>query len=139
MSDTQTTTNAPTVWPALRYKDAEAALTFLKDAFGFEEALVVRGEEGDTRAVHHAELKWPLGGGVMFGSTSYTDDDHDIFPEGPVSIYVVTDQPDALLERATKAGAEIVLPIKDEDYGSRGFTAKDPEGNLWTFGTYRGA
>ncbi|MCU1447975.1 MAG: putative enzyme related to lactoylglutathione lyase, partial [Acidimicrobiales bacterium] len=41
--------------------------------------------------------------------------------------------------RATKAGAEIVLPIKDEDYGSRGFTARDPEGNLWTFGTYRGA
>jgi uncharacterized glyoxalase superfamily protein PhnB len=137
MSETRTTTNAPTVWPALRYKDAEAALRFLTEAFGFEEALVVRGEEGDSRAVHHAELKWPLGGGVMFGSG--TEDDHDIFPEGPVSIYVVTDEPDALLERATKAGAEIALPIKDEDYGSRGFTVRDPEGNLWTFGTYRGA
>jgi uncharacterized glyoxalase superfamily protein PhnB len=47
--------------------------------------------------------------------------------------------PDALLERAAKAGAEVILPIKDEDYGSRGFTVRDPEGNVWTFGTYRGA
>jgi uncharacterized glyoxalase superfamily protein PhnB len=137
MSDTDTTTNAPTIWPAMTYTDAEAALRFLQDAFGFEEALVVRGEDGDGRAIHHAEMKWPLGGGIMFGSPRPPED--DIFPTGPVSIYVVTDQPDALLERATKAGAEIVLPIKDEDYGSRGFTAKDPEGNLWTFGTYRGA
>jgi uncharacterized glyoxalase superfamily protein PhnB len=137
MSNTETTTNAPTVWPALRYKDAEAALRFLTEAFGFEETLVVRGEEGDSRSIHHAELKWPLGGGVMFGSGA--EGDHDIFPEGPVSIYVVTDEPDALLERVTKAGAEIALPMKDEDYGSRGFTVRDPEGNLWTFGTYRGA
>ena len=138
MSDA-TTTKAPTVWPAVRYKDAEAALRFLTEAFGFEETLVVRGEEGDGRPIHHAELKWPLGGGVMFGSTGSSEEGHDIFPEGPVSIYVVCDDPDALLERARKAGADIALPIKDEDYGSRGFTARDPEGNLWTFGTYRGA
>ncbi len=137
MSESTTTTNAPTIWPALTYKDAEAALRFLTDAFGFEEALVVRGEEGDGRDIHHAELKWPLGGGIMFGSSRPAGD--DLFPDGPVSIYVVCDDPDALLERAAKAGAEIVLPIKDEDYGSRGFTARDPEGNLWTFGTYRGA
>jgi uncharacterized glyoxalase superfamily protein PhnB len=137
MSDTETTTNAPTIWPALTYKDAEAALTFLKDAFGFEEALVVRGEVGDGRPIHHAELKWPLGGGIMLGSSRPADD--DIFPSSPVSIYVVCDDPDALLERATKAGAEIVVPIKDEDYGSRDFTARDPEGNVFTFGTYRGA
>jgi uncharacterized glyoxalase superfamily protein PhnB len=137
MSDTKTTTNRPTVWPTLRCKDAEAVLRFLRDAFGFEETLVVRGEEGDTRAIHHAEMKWPLGGGVMFGSG--TGDDHDPFPESPISVYVVCDDPDDLLDRATKAGAEIVVPIKDEDYGSRGFTARDPEGNLWTFGTYRGA
>lgn len=137
MSETTTTTNAPTIWPALTYKDAEAALRFLTDAFGFEEALVVRGEESDGRDIHHAELKWPLGGGIMFGSPRPPGD--DLFPDGPVSIYVVCDDPDALLARATNAGAEIVLGIKDEDYGSRGFTARDPEGSLWTFGTYRGA
>jgi uncharacterized glyoxalase superfamily protein PhnB len=135
MSDTETT-NAPTVWPALTYKDAEAALAFLGDAFGFEEALVVRGD-GDGRAIHHAEMKWPLGGGIMFGSPRPPSE--DVLPDGPVSIYVVCDDPDALLERATKAGAEVILPLKDEDYGSRGFTARDPEGNVWTFGTYRGA
>ena len=139
MSETKTTTNTPTVWPALTYKDAEAALRFLTEAFGFEETLVVRGEEGDGRAIHHAEMKWPSGGGIMFGSPRPRGDENEIFPEGPVSIYVVTDEPDALLERATKAGADIALGIKDEDYGSRGFTARDPEGNLWTFGTYRGA
>jgi uncharacterized glyoxalase superfamily protein PhnB len=136
MSDTETTTNSPTIWPALTCKDAEAELRFLQDAFGFEEALVVRGEGGDDRPIHHAELKWPLGGGVMFGSSRAEDDP---FPTGPVSIYVVCDDPDVLLERATKAGAEIVLPITDENYGSRGFSARDPEGNVWSFGTYRGA
>ncbi len=37
-----------------------------------------------------------------------------------------------------RAGAEVVLPLKDEDYGSRGFTVRDPEGNRWSFGTYAG-
>jgi uncharacterized glyoxalase superfamily protein PhnB len=54
-------------------------------------------------------------------------------------LYVVTEAPDELFERATAAGAEVVRGLKDEDYGSRGFTVRDPEGNLWTFGTYRGA
>jgi uncharacterized glyoxalase superfamily protein PhnB len=47
--------------------------------------------------------------------------------------------PDALFARATAAGAEVVRGLKDEDYGSRGFTVRDPEGNHWSFGTYRGA
>jgi uncharacterized glyoxalase superfamily protein PhnB len=63
----------------------------------------------------------------------------DMFDIATSSVYVVTDEPDKLLARATEAGAEVVLPIKDEDYGSRGFTVKDPEGNFWSFGTYRGA
>ena len=137
MSETTTTTNSPTVWPALTCKDAEAELRFLKEAFGFEETLVVRGDEGDDRPIHHAEMKWPLGGGIMFGSPRPPDDDP--FPRGPVSLYVVCDDPDALFDRATKAGAELVLPLKNEDYGSRDFTVRDPEGNVWTFGTYRGA
>ena len=54
-------------------------------------------------------------------------------------IYVVTDEPDALFARSTAAGAEVVQGLRDEDYGSRGFTVRDPEGNTWSFGTYRGA
>jgi len=127
---------APTVWPSFRCKDSKALIKFLVDAFGFEATLVV--EEGGV--VHHAELTWPLGGGVMCGDDREAEDElHAQLPTGPVSIYVVSDDPDALFERARSHGAEILQGLKDEDYGSRGFSARDPEGNIWTFGTYRGA
>jgi uncharacterized glyoxalase superfamily protein PhnB len=129
-------TNAPTVWPALRSRDAKGLIKFLTDSFGFEETLVV--EEGGV--VHHAELKWPLGGGVMLGDDREPEDElHARLPKGPVSIYVVCDDPDGLFERARAHGAEVLQGLKDEDYGSRGFTVRDPEGNVWTLGTYRGA
>ena len=57
---------------------------------------------------------------------------------GAASVYVVTDQPDALLEQAKAAGAVVVRELRDEDYGSRDFSVTDPEGNIWSFGTYRG-
>jgi uncharacterized glyoxalase superfamily protein PhnB len=60
-------------------------------------------------------------------------------PPGMGSVYLVTDDPDATYERARAAGAEIVAGLEDTDYGSRGFTARDPEGVLWSFGTYGGA
>jgi uncharacterized glyoxalase superfamily protein PhnB len=70
-----------------------------------------------------------------------TGDDNEFCQRKPgtASIYVVTDAPDALFDRATAAGAEVVRELRDEEYGSRGFTVRDPEGNLWSFGTYRGA
>jgi uncharacterized glyoxalase superfamily protein PhnB len=132
----ETTTATPTVWPAIRYQDAKAAIRFLVDAFGFEDTYVVAPEGG--RDVPHAELHWPAGGGIMLGSAQYADEGHLNLPVGSASIYVVTDEPDALFERATAAGATVVRGLVDEDYGSRGFTVKDPEGNFWSFGTYRG-
>src|SRR5262249_28968392 len=53
--------------------------------------------------------------------------------------YVVTDDPDGVHDRAVKAGAEIIMELHETDYGSRDFAARDPEGNRWSFGTYRGA
>ena len=50
--------------------------------------------------------------------------------------YVIVSDADAVVERAKAAKAEIVLDIRDEDYGGRGFTCRDLEGHLWTFGTY---
>jgi uncharacterized glyoxalase superfamily protein PhnB len=100
-------------------------------------SLVVPGQSDEE--VAHAELLWPEGGGVMVGSQSAGDDSRAVRPDGPGWCYVVTDGPDALHDRALKAGAEIVDGLKEEEYGSRGFSAKDPEGNLWFFGTYRGA
>ncbi len=126
------------VWPILTYRDARAAISFLVDAFGFEEKAVYARED-DASIVDHAELSWPLGGGVMFGSAGKDDSEFGQREPGNDSVYVVCDEPDALFERATAAGAELVRGLKDEDYGSRGFTVRDPEGNLWSFGTYRGA
>jgi uncharacterized glyoxalase superfamily protein PhnB len=130
-------TPAPTIWPALRYDDAAAAVRFLVDVCGFEATLVVPGDDGD---VVHAELAWPLGGHVMLGSTKLQDEAHRDLPgPGAGSVYVVTDEPDALFARMTAAGADVALGLRDEDFGSRGFTIRDPERNVWTFGTYRGA
>ena len=57
---------------------------------------------------------------------------------GTGSIYIVTDDPDNLFERARRAGARVVRELRDEDYCSRGFTVRDPEGVYWSFGTYAG-
>ena len=74
----------------------------------------------------------------MLGDTEGRDAEHLALPSGPISVYVVTDEPDAIHDRAVAAGATIVRGLRDEEYGSRGFSATDPEGNLWSFGTYAG-
>jgi len=129
-------TPAPQVWPTLRAHDARALIRFLVDAFGFEESAVYG--EGDR--VDHAELSWPAGGGIMLGSARESDaDDGWLLVPGGFGAYVVTDEPDALFARATAAGAEVLTGLHETDYGSRDFAVKDPEGNRWSFGTYRGA
>jgi uncharacterized glyoxalase superfamily protein PhnB len=124
----------PQVWPTLRARDARSLIRFLVDAFGFQETVVYG--EGDT--VAHAQLGWPLGGGIMLGSARDDPDDQWPLRPGTFGAYVVADDIDALHERVANAGAEIVKAPYDTDYGSRDFVAKDPEGNLWSFGTYRG-
>ncbi len=124
-------TPAPQVWPTLRARDARALIRFLVDVVGFHETAVYG--EGDV--VHHAQLSWPLGGGIMLGSAR---DDAWALPPGTFGAYVVVDDPDALYERVTAAGADIIRKPEDTDYGSREFALRDPEGNRWSFGTYRG-
>jgi uncharacterized glyoxalase superfamily protein PhnB len=125
-----------TVWPCINYRDARAAIEFLCDAFGFTESLVVPGE--DERDVAHCQLAWPEGGGVMLGSAGRDDSEFSQMPTSCASIYVVTDDPHAVLARASKAGARVIREMRDEDYGSTGFSVRDPEDNIWSFGTYRG-
>ena len=126
----------PVVWPTTRCKDTRALIDFLVAAFGFEEQFTVPGEGG--RGIIHAQIRWPGGGGVMLGDAEGGDADHLALPSGPISGYVATDEPDALHDRAVAAGATIVRGLRDEEYGSRGFSAADPEGNVWSFGTYAG-
>lgn len=101
---------------------------------GFEKVAVY---EADGR-VAHAELRGPAGDGVMSGSIG-RDDSPSELPAGTGSISIVTGEPDALFERALKAGATAVKEPHDSDHGSRDFTVRDPEGVFWNFGTYGGA
>lgn len=123
------------MWPTLRARDARTLLGFLVDALGFE--LTVSYE--DAGRVTHAELAWPEGGGVMVGSAP-AEEGHDDLAHRPGSFaaYVVTTDPEACLARAAAAGAEMIRPLHDTDYGSRDFAVRDPEGNTWSFGTYAG-
>ncbi|GAA5042514.1 VOC family protein [Nocardia callitridis] len=132
------TTTKSAVWPCLSFRDARANAEFLVQAFGFEiSALYARND--DPSIVEHGELRWPLGGGVMFGSALPDGGPFKGRAPGQDSVYLVCDNPDGLFERAQAAGAEVVRGLRDEDYGSRGFSARDPEGNVWSFGTYWGS
>jgi uncharacterized glyoxalase superfamily protein PhnB len=126
----------PQVWPTLRARDARALIRFLVDAFGFEETVVY----GEGERVDHAQLSWPEGGGIMLGSVREPGPGEVASPTlpGTFGAYVVTAEPDALHDRAKAAGAEIITAPHDTDYGSRDFAVRDPEGNRWSFGTYRG-
>ncbi|WP_424216614.1 VOC family protein (plasmid) [Streptomyces sp. BI20] len=136
---TPTVDPAPQVWPTLRARDARALIAFLHDALGFEETVVYG--EGDE--VHHAELSWPAGGGLMLGSGPKGEAD-DAWPlrPGTFGCYLVVareEDTDALCARARAAGAEITAEPHTTDYGSRDFAMRDPEGNLYSVGSYRGA
>jgi uncharacterized glyoxalase superfamily protein PhnB len=124
-----------TIWPALNYDDAHAAIKFLVDAFGFQETAVYNDDKG---RVAHAELRWPEGGGIMLGDSGREESEFSKMPTGCSSVYVVTDDPDGIYQRATVAGAALIRELRDEGHGSRGFSVRDPEGNIWSFGTYRG-
>lgn len=124
----------PQVWHTVRARDARALIRFLVDVVGFEETLVY----GDDDVVHHAQLSWPPGGGVMLGSVRDDPDDQWPIPPGTGGAYVVTDDIDAIFDRAKTAGAQILTEPHHTDYGSYDFALRDPEGNHWSFGTYRG-
>lgn len=119
------------IYPTLRYDDAKAAIRFLVDAFGFTEKSVMENDDG---TIAHAELAWPGGGLVMVGQRRA---EPSPFDTGRTVTYLALDDPDAHHARAVKAGAEIVQELTDQDYGSREYAARDPEGNIWSFGTYR--
>jgi uncharacterized glyoxalase superfamily protein PhnB len=131
----------PTVFHSLSYADAPAAVEFLTAAFGFVPKGVYTEPDDPSRIVH-AQLDWPPGGGVMFGSAGrHDDDDSWVDSAGHAQCYCVTetdDDVDRVFERAVAAGATVVRKPEDQGYGGRGCTLRDPEGNQWSFGSYRG-
>lgn len=73
----------------------------------------------------------------MLGSVREGSDSWPLEP-GKAGVYLVTDDPDGVFERALAAGVDVLQPLHDTDYGSRDFSIRDREGNLWSFGTYAG-
>jgi uncharacterized glyoxalase superfamily protein PhnB len=114
------------VFPTFRYRDAPAAIHWLKETLGFEELHVYEGEGG---TIDHAELVI-AGDVIMLGSA------RDDAPPTPSTTYVALDEVDTLHERAGAAGGN-PSELTEQDYGSRDFSLQDPEGNTWSFGTYR--
>ena len=127
-----------TIIPTLRYRDAAAAIEWLCRAFGFEKQLVVPGDAG---TIAHAQLTFG-NGMIMLGTAR--DDDFGKLQKTPAAVggigtqspYLIVADADAHHTRAVAAGAEVVYALKDEDYGGRGYSCRDPEGHLWNFGTY---
>jgi uncharacterized glyoxalase superfamily protein PhnB len=113
-----------TISPIVPYRDLPAAIDFLCEAFGFERHAVHEGEGGE---LVHVELR--LGDDVIMPTTQGDP--------GHAQNYVVVADADGHHDHARSAGARITMELRDTDYGSRDYAAKDPEGNTWYFGTYR--
>lgn len=129
-----TTTEPPRLYPTLRYRNAAKMIDWLCEAFGF--SVHARFGEGDV--VHHAELTF---GSSMIMLGTARDDKFGQMVGAPGSgggraIYVAVTDADAAYLSAKKAGAEILEELVDRDYGSREFICRDPEGNVWSLGTY---
>ncbi len=136
MTESQTTAGpapAPQVWPTLQAHDAMALIAFYVETFGFLRTAVY----ADGPTVGHAQLDWPKGGGIMLGS--YKPNAEWSTQPGTLAAYAVTDQVEDLWRRVEHApGVTVIRPLSTTDYGSREFAVRDPEGNSWSFGTYRG-
>ena len=127
-------TEAPRIYPTFRYRDAPAMIDWLCTAFGFE----VDAKYMDSDKVAHAQLSF---GSSMIMLGSVRNDDYGRIVGGPArdggkSTYIAVDDADEAFARAKKAGATILEEPVDRDYGSREFMCADPEGNVWSFGTY---
>jgi uncharacterized glyoxalase superfamily protein PhnB len=126
------------IYPTIRYNHAKAAIRWLTSALGFEENVVYPGE---GESIAHAQLQ--LGGDIiMLGSVK--EDGYTKSPEnlGGVTggVYIALESPaaiDAAYARAKAAGADITRELEETDYESREFGVRDPEGHVWSFGTYR--
>ena len=124
--------------PTMRYKDAPAAIEWLCNAFGFEKHLTVPRENG---VIVHAQLSF---GNAMIMLGSERANEYDKFVKTPKDLdgintqtaYIIVEEIDKHYRRAIDNGAGIIIDIKDEDYGGRGYSCHDSEGYVWNFGSY---
>ena len=127
-----------TIIPSLRYRNAPAAIEWLGRVFGLKKNLVVPDDSG---GIAHAQLSFG-DGMTMLGSVRdnewgrFIRQPDEIGGAATQSVYLVVPDADVIYERAKNAGAEILIPVRNEEYGGRSFSCRDFEGHLWTIGTY---
>jgi len=127
-----------TIIPSLRYRNAPAAIEWLGRVFGLKKNLVVPDDSG---GIVHAQLSFG-DGMTMLGSVRdnewgrFIRQPDEIGGAATQSVYLVVPDADVIYERAKNAGAEILIPVRNEEYGGRSFSCRDLEGHLWTIGTY---
>jgi len=134
MAETKTRIATPAIIPIVQFRHGTRSIDWLCEAFGFERSAVYADDDG---RVHHAELR--LGQALIMGGSESGEGDYKrlAHPAGQAMLYVALDG--GLVDhlaRARAAGAEIVMELTEKEYGGADYTARDPEGNLWTFGTY---
>ena len=121
-------TNTVTLmYPRLVVADAARAIEFYVGALGAVET--VRHTD-DSGKVVHSELK--------LGTLMFAVKDEDKGDPGPATLggspvilaLDVTDA-DAIGEAMLTAGATVIYPIRDWDYGARAGRFADPFGHLW--------
>jgi uncharacterized glyoxalase superfamily protein PhnB len=120
---------ATTINPVVQYRDLDAGARFLVEAFGFVQHEAHKAEDGSLQYVELSLNGAPLGLGAHAEGS--------MFDTGPAVVYISLDEVDSMHDRARAAGAQILMPPTDQDYGSRDFVASDHEGNVWCFGTYQ--
>jgi uncharacterized glyoxalase superfamily protein PhnB len=136
MSETQPTRSS--VMCGHRYRDAPKAIDWLCDVLGFQRHAVYPGPNG---TIAHAQLVFG-GGMVLVGSFSNSESQRLLKQPDEIGgaetrhVYLLVPDADAVHTRVKVSGGEVVLEIKDQDYGGRGFTCRDPEGHIWSVGTY---
>lgn len=129
---------APSLMPLLRYRELATAMSWLEQAFGFEKQIAVTDNDG---AIIYGQMTY-RGSLMMMGAVRDTDLDKLMRQPDEVggvetqSCYLVVDDADAHYARAKDAGAEIVLELKSDGLGRRGYSCRDREGHIWNFGTY---
>jgi PhnB protein len=95
-------------------------IEFLEGAFGAEERF--RVNRPGTQVIMHAEVK-------IGDSMIEMADANEQFPPTPATIILRVDDVDAAFLRATDAGATVLQPVADQDYGVRSATVVDASGN----------
>jgi uncharacterized glyoxalase superfamily protein PhnB len=132
------TTRAPVLYPSMTYRDAARMIDWLERAFGFQKRVAYTADDGK---IIHAELA--LGNHLLMLGSAKDDTAFGKVVRPPAdvggttqAVYIAVPDADRAFATAKAAGAEIVMELTDQPYGSRDFICKDPEGHVWCFGTY---